>query len=115
MELIMTADVSLEQFVHLKQPACDYLSQAYEISYQLNDLIEALKDLLSLIQEYTNSSHNLLDKGLVPVKDFEDLNLCQITLIKHLRQAAKDIEAFNGFEIYLKALEKLEKQEVAHA
>lgn len=42
----MTADVSLEQFVHLKQPACDYLSQVYEISYQLNDLIEALKDLL---------------------------------------------------------------------
>ena len=109
------ANVILDQFVHLKQPACDYLSQTYQISSQLNDLIEALKDLLSLIEEYTKSSHNLLDKGLVPVKDFEDLNLCQITLIKHLRQAAKDIEAFNGFEIYSKALEKLEKQEVAHA
>jgi hypothetical protein len=35
--------------------------------------------------------------------------------IKHLRQAAEDIEAFNGFEIYSKALEKLEKQELAHA
>lgn len=107
----MTADVSLEQFVHLKQPACDYLSQAYEISSQLNDLIEALKDLLSLIQEYTKSSHNLLDKGQIPVKDFEDLNICQITGIKHLRQAAKEIEAFNAFEIYSKALGK---QEVAH-
>ncbi|HEY2566287.1 MAG TPA: hypothetical protein VGH95_01065 [Candidatus Aquirickettsiella sp.] len=52
----MTADVSLEQFVHLKQPACDYLSQVYEISSQLGDLIEALKDLLSLIQEYTKSN-----------------------------------------------------------
>ena len=74
----MTADASLEQFVHLKQPACDYLAQGYKISHKLTDLIEALKDLLSLIQEYTKSSHNLLDKGQIPVKDFEDLNLCQI-------------------------------------
>ena len=111
----MTANVSLEQFVHLKQPACDYLSQVYEISYQLNDLIEALKDLLSLIQESTKSSHTLLDKGHIPVKDLEDLNIFQIQGIKYLRVAAKDIEAFNGFKRYSKALEKLEKQEVAHA
>lgn len=104
------ANVILDQFAHLKQPACDYLSQVYEISYQLNDLIEALKDLLSLIQEYTKSSHNLLDKGQILVKDFEDLNLCQITGIKHLREAAIGIETFNGFEIYSKAL----GQEVAH-
>lgn len=104
----MTTSISLDHLTHLKQPACDYLSQVYEISYQLNDVIEALKDLLSLIQEYTKSSHNLLDKGQIPVKDFEDLNLCQITGIKHLRQAAKDIEAFNGFEIYSKALAKQE-------
>ena len=109
------ANKMLNQFVHLKQPASDYLSQVYQISFKLNDLIEALKDLVSLIQEYTKSSHNLLDKGQIPVKDFEDLNLCQITGIKHLRLAARDIEAFNGFEIYSKALEKLEKQEVAHA
>ena len=111
----MTADVSLEQFVHLKQPACDYLSQVYEISYRLNDLIEALKDLLSLIQEYTKSSHNQFDKGLISIKDFENLNLCQITGIKHLREAAKEFESLNGFEIYSKALEKLEKKEVVHA
>lgn len=41
----MTANISLEQFVHLKQPACDYLAQGYEISHQLNDLIEALKEI----------------------------------------------------------------------
>ena len=111
----MTANVSLEQFVNLKQPASDYLSQVYQISYQLNDLIEALKDLLSLIQEYTKSSHTLLDKGHIPVKDLEDLYICQVQGIKHLRQAAKAIEAFNGFEIYSKALEKLENQEVANA
>jgi len=64
----MTADVSLEQFVHLKQPANDYISQTYQISHKLNDLIETLKDLLSLIQEYTKSSHNLLDKGRYPLK-----------------------------------------------
>ncbi|EDP46719.1 hypothetical protein [Rickettsiella grylli] len=78
----MTADVSLEQFVHLKQPACDYLSQAYEISYRLNDLIEALKELLSLIQEYTRSSHTLFDKGQIPVKDLENLYICQVQGIK---------------------------------
>jgi hypothetical protein len=60
-ELIMTANVSLEQFVHLKQPASDYLSQVYQISFKLNDLIEALKDLLSLIQKYTKFAHNLVD------------------------------------------------------
>ena len=111
----MTANASLEQFVHLKQPACDYLSQAYEFSHQLTDLIAALKDLLSLIQEYAKSSHTLLDKGHIPVKDLEDLYICQVQGIKYLRLAARDIEAFNGFEIYSKALEKLEKQEVAHA
>jgi hypothetical protein len=110
----MTADVSLEQFVHLKQPVSDYLSQGYQISHQLTDLIAALKDLLSLIQEYTKSSHNLLDKGHIPVKALEDLNLCQTQGIKHLRQAAEDIEAFNGFESYSKAFEKLEKEEIAH-
>ncbi len=33
----MTANVSLDQFVYLKQPACDYLSQGYQISYHLTD------------------------------------------------------------------------------
>lgn len=111
----MTADVSLEQFVHLKQPASDYLSQVYQISSQLNDLIAALKDLLSLIQEYAKSSHTLLDKGHIPVKDLEDLYICQVQGIKYLRLAAKEFEVFNGFEIYSKTLDKLEKQEVAYA
>ncbi len=115
-ELVMTADVSLEQFVHLKQPASDYLSQAYEISYQLNDLISAFKELPLLIQKYTRSSHTLLDRGQIPVKDLEDLNICQIQVIKYLRLAAiKDIEAFKGFAIYSKAFEVLEKKEVTHA
>ena len=68
----MTANVSLEQFVHLKQPASDYLSQVYQISFKLNDLIEALKDLVSLIQEYAKSSHNLLDKGQKFFKYYKD-------------------------------------------
>ena len=110
----MTADVSLEQFVHLKQPASDYLSQAYQIAFRLDDLIKALKALLSLIQEYTKSSHTLLDKGHIPVADLEDLNICQIQIVKFLLLAAKDIEAFDGFDLYSKALKELEKQEVAH-
>lgn len=110
----MTADVSLEQFVHLKQPASDYLSQTYQISFQLNDLIEALKQLLSLIQEYRKSSHTLLDKGYISVKDLEDLYICQVQGVKYLRLAAKAIEFFNAFEIYSKAFEKLEKQDMTH-
>ncbi len=111
----MTANVSLEQFVHLKQPACDYLSQGYEISTRLNDLIDALKDLLVSIQKSTKSSHTLLDKRYIPFKDLEDLNICQIQGIKYLRVAAKDIEGFDGFKLYSKVLEKLEKKEAAHA
>lgn len=111
----MTANVSLEQFVHLKQPSCDYLSQVYQISSRLNKLIEALKDLLLSIQESTKSSHTLLDKGYIPVKNLEDLNTDQIQGIKYLRVAATDIEAFDGFKIYSKALEELEKKEVVHA
>ncbi|HEY2566931.1 MAG TPA: hypothetical protein VGH95_04415 [Candidatus Aquirickettsiella sp.] len=107
----MTADLSLEQFVHLKQPACDYLSQAYEISSQLNDLIEALKQLLSLIQGYTQSSHNMLDNCIIPVAELEDLHLCQIQGIKYLRQAAEGIEELSAFEVYSIALAK---QKVTH-
>ena len=105
------ANVILDQFAHLKQPACDYVAQGYKISHKLNDLIEALKELLSLVQEYTKSSHNLLDKGQIPVVELENLQLCQIQGIKHLGQAAEDIEALKGFEGYSKALAK---QEVAH-
>mgnify|MGYP003451842454 FL=1 len=111
----MTAPISLEHFTHLKQPASDYLSQTYQISSQLNDLVEALKQLLSFIQGYTKSSHSLLDKGYIPVKDLEDLYIYQVQGIKYLRLAAKDIETLNGFERYSKALEELEKQEVAYA
>lgn len=85
------ANASLEQFVHLKQPASDYLSQVYQISSKLDDLIKALKELLVLIQEHTKFSHTLLDKGYIPVKDLEDLNICQIQGIKYLRLAAKEI------------------------
>src|SRR5882762_5449097 len=105
------ANVILEQFVHLKQPARDYLAQGYKISHKLYDLIEALKQLLSLVQEYTKSSHNQLDEGQIPVEELENLHLCQIQGIKHLRQAAEDIEAYKNFEAYSKALAK---QEVAH-
>jgi chaperonin cofactor prefoldin len=41
----MTSTGRISQFTHLKQPASDYLSQTYQISSQLNDLVEALKQL----------------------------------------------------------------------
>ena len=41
------ANVSLNQFVCLKQPASDYLSQCYQISELIKDLIEELKEFLN--------------------------------------------------------------------
>ncbi|MEN9449893.1 MAG: hypothetical protein RJA83_507 [Pseudomonadota bacterium] len=105
------ANVILDQFAHLKQPACDYLSQGYEISHELNDLIETLKQLLSLVEECTKASHNLLDRGGIPLTEFLSLSLCQSQGIKYLRQGAEDIEAFEGFKALLQCLGA---KEVAH-
>lgn len=105
----MTAIVSLEQFVHLKQPTSDYPSQTYQISFNLYNLIKSLKEILLLTQDNTKSPYNLLNKELILIKDFEG-NLCQITGIKRLRQAAKD----NLFKA-LKALKTLKKMEVTYA
>ena len=105
------ANVILDQFAHLKQPACNYLSQVYEISYQLNDLIEALAELLFAIRPFIQSSHNLLDKNLIPVFDFEALYLCQAQAVEVLRTAADELESYKGFETYSAASAQME---VAH-
>lgn len=100
----MTANDRINQFTHLKQPACVYLAQGYEISHQLNDLIEALKELLSMVEKYTKSSHNMLDRGGIPLTEFLYLSLCQTQGVKYLNQAVEDIEAFKGFEALLQCL-----------
>jgi hypothetical protein len=61
------ANRSLDQFAHLKQPACDYLSQVYQISQHLQDLKEALEELLFVIHAFLKSGHKVLDKNLIPV------------------------------------------------
>jgi hypothetical protein len=104
----MTADASLEQFAHLKQPACDYLAQGYEISHRLTGLIEALKELLSMFEEYTKSSHNMLDRGGIPLTEFLCLNLCQTLGVKYLRQGTEYIEARKGFKALLQCLSAVE-------
>lgn len=105
------ANVILDQFAHLKQPACDYLAQGYEISHKLTNLIEALKDLLSMVEKYTKSSHNIIDRGRIPLTEFLDLNICQTQGVKYLRQGSEDIEAFEGFKALLQCLSA---KEVAH-
>lgn len=100
----MTAPIRIDHSTHLKQPACDYLAQGYEISHQLTDLIEALKDLLSLVEEYTKSSHNMLDRGGIPLTEFLNLSLCQTLGVKYLRQGAEYIEEREGFKALLQCL-----------
>jgi hypothetical protein len=100
----MTAPIRIDHSAHLKQPACDYLAQGYEISHQLNDLIEALKQLLSMVEKHTKSSHDILDRGGIPLTEFLYLSLCQTQGVKYLRQGAEDIEAFKGFKALLQCL-----------
>lgn len=108
----MTADASVYQFVHLKQPTGNYLSQLDEITSELQDLIEALKLLSSSIQENLTSAYTMLDKGLIPIIDLIDLNIVQTAGIALLRQAANEIESYKGFEDYSNTLAQLE---VKHA
>ncbi len=107
----MTASISLDQFVHLKQPACDYLSQAYQISYHLTDLKEAIEELVFVLHAFITSGHKMLDRDLIPVGDLEALHLCQIQVIEVLRQASENIESYKGFESYSAALSQ---REAAH-
>ena len=108
----MTANLSVYQFVHLKQPAIRYLAQLDEISHKLHDLIEALKLLLPSIQANLTSANMMLDRGLIPVIDLIDLSIVQTVGIALLRQAANEIESHKGFKDYSNALAQLE---VKHA
>lgn len=100
----MTASVSLDQFVYLKQPACDYLSQGYQISYHLTDLKEAIEQLLFAINAFLKSGHKMLDRNLIPVGDLLALNVAQTQAIETLREAANKIESYTGFQTYSDAL-----------
>ena len=105
------ANVILDQFAPLKQPACDYLSQVYEISHHLQDLKEALVELLFVIQPIVKSGHKLLERNEIPFCDLEALHLCQSQAIGILRQVVNNLESYRGFENYSAALAQVE---VAH-
>jgi archaellum component FlaC len=60
------ANVILDHFVHLKQSASDYLSQIYQLSFELQDLKEALEKLLDIIRKSLKSSHDCHDRGDIP-------------------------------------------------
>jgi len=105
------ANVILDQFVHLKQPTCDYLSQGHQISAHLADLKEAIVELVFAMNAFLTSSQQRLSKYLIPVDNLEALHLCQIRGIEILRAAADHIESYKGFEIYSVALIQME---VAH-
>jgi len=105
------ANVILDQFVHLKQPACDYLSQGHQISSHLTDLKEAIVELVFAINAFLTSSQQRLSKHIIPVDNLEALHLCQIRGIEILREAASELESYKGFEVYSAALTQME---VAH-
>lgn len=106
----MTANVSLNQSVHLRQAASDYLSQCYQISARLNDLIEALKMLLESFQVGVEAAHSALDVNVNPYPSFEVLNIYQKQASELLSEASDDIAIYDGFESYSSALAK----EVTH-
>lgn len=98
------AKVILDQFVYIKQPACDYLSQGYQISYHLTDLQEAIEQLLFAIRAFVKSGHKMLDRNLIPVGDLLALNIAQTQGIETLRQVANKLESYTGFQTYSDAL-----------
>ena len=132
----MTANVSLNQSVHLRQAASDYLSQCYQISahvkdlidelktaekeLQLSSLIPALEKFLETFQISIKESHNELDVEVNPYPSLQYLHIYQkrgADLLKEaandlaklstlLLNAADDIAMYDGFEIYCSALAK---------
>lgn len=101
------ANFSLNQLVYLRQPASEYISQCYQISARLTDLIEALKMLLESFQVGLESAHSALDNNVIPYADLEVLNTYQKQGSDILREAADDLAIHDGFEDYSKAVSEL--------
>lgn len=117
----MTANVSLNQFVCLKQPACDYLSQCYQISAHIKNLIEELKAfpglqfdvLIKALEKFLESfqigveeSHCALDDNVIPYFSLLSLNVCQKQGLNLLREAANDLNKLK--HILLEAADDLD-------
>ncbi|WP_218814564.1 hypothetical protein [Rickettsiella endosymbiont of Dermanyssus gallinae] len=130
------ANISLNQSVHLRQAASDYLSQCYQISAHIKDLIDELKDtkkglqfgsLIEALEMFLESfqigieeSHNALDVDINPYPSLQSLYLCQKQGADLLIEAADDLTKlrnllldtshnlalYDGFETYSSALEK---------
>ncbi|BBB15132.1 hypothetical protein RVIR1_06330 [Candidatus Rickettsiella viridis] len=69
----MTANVSLNQLVHLKQPACDYLFQIKCLIRQLQELRDEATNLLFHAQVKSKSSDKLSKNGDIALIDIKDL------------------------------------------
>ena len=104
----MTADTIVYQFIHLKQPASDYLSQCEQISSHLSDLKEAIDPLLFAFRAFIESGYKMLDRDLPIYNDIIALNVSQTEGIALLCQAANKIESYKGCEAYLKMCSKKE-------
>lgn len=119
------ANVSLNQFVCLKQPASDYLSQCYQISSLIQDLIEELKAflkskpglqfddltkslemLLESFQIGTEEAHSAIDDGINPYPTFLSLNVSQTQGRDLLREVADDLTELKY--MLLKAADELD-------
>jgi len=94
------ANVILDQFVHLKQPADAYLEQGDQISYHLIDLKTALEELNFALRAFITSGKTALAKHLIPNGDLEAIHLCQTHIISLLRESADQISAYGGFAAF---------------
>jgi hypothetical protein len=106
----MTASVSLNQFVCLRQPASDYLSECDQISEHIKGLIEELKEFLNskpglqfdnltkslelLLESFqigVEEAHNAIDVGINPYPTFLSLSVSQTQGQNLLREVADDL------------------------
>ncbi|MDQ8039279.1 MAG: hypothetical protein REH83_02615 [Rickettsiella sp.] len=106
----MTASVSLNQFVCLRQPASDYLSECYQISELIKNLIEDLNtflnaksglpldDLTKSLEMFLESfqinieeAHSAIDAGENPYLPLLSLNVRQLRGESLLREVDRDL------------------------
>lgn len=119
------ANVSLNQFVCLRQPASDYLSQCYQISALIKDLIEELKAFLNskaglqfddltkglemLLESFQigiEAAHSAMDAEINPYPTFVSLNVSQTQGQNLLREIADDLTKLK--HMLLKAADELD-------
>lgn len=103
----MTASISLEQFVHLKQSAFSYLSEYQKISHTVQSVKDKLHSFLFLLREHHASALKKLDNKVLPVNELLQLCTVQNEVILLLSYSATEIQEYSGFEGFSNILSRM--------